>query len=379
MTKTPAAAGGLMDGAETPADMPVLRVQGPADMVHAIPYLLGFHPSRSLVVVGLAGTVSKRVVVTARADLDDFVDVTLMPRTVTGMVRGGAESFVGVVFDDDLSPGPFRGRLPWRDIATALHRAADDAGAGVDDVALVSRGRLWSYDCENVQCCPPEGRVVAVGTSPVAAAAAYAGMVALPDRASLGQLLQPREDPQQLAELFGRLEAAERDAVQTIVGGAQARLDRSDVRALFAAARSFDEPAADPTLGPDQLVRFGVALRRLAVRDAVWLGMDDGRIDGRRLWQRLATTLPAPFAAAPLFLFGWGTYRAGDGALAGIAAELALDNDPQYSAADLILAALSNAIDPRRLPKLRSHRQQPPRLRAGRREARRGGEARKDR
>lgn len=371
MTKVPITDGRA--GSSSAGEVPLVRVQGPADLVQAIPYLLGFHPSRSFVLVGLA---AKRVVVTARADLDDFVEATLLPHTVAAMVRGGTEAFVGVIFDDDVRPDPTAEQLPWRHLAAELHGVAAEAGADVDDVVLVTRGRMWSYDCCDPRCCPPEGRALE-GTPAVAAAAAYAGMVALPDRASLAELLRPSCDAAGLTELLGRLEAAEHAAVQAIAAGEQGRLDRADIRALFAAARAFDVPGTDPALSPEQLVRFGVALRRPAVRDALWLGIDDGRVDGRRLWQRLATSVPAPFSAPPLFLFAWATYRAGDGALAGTAAELALAGDPDYSAADLILAALSNAIDPRRLPRLRSQRQRSARVRAASREGRPGGEGRR--
>jgi hypothetical protein len=92
------------------------------------------------------------------------------------------------------------------------------------------------------------------------------------------------------------------------------------------------------------------------MRDAIWLGIDGHRIDGRPLWRQLARRLPEPYDAAPLFLFGWASWRAGDGALAGIAAERAVDSDPSYTAADLLLAALTRAADPRRMPRLRSRR-----------------------
>jgi hypothetical protein len=63
--------------------------------------------------------------------------------------------------------------------------------------------------------------------------------------------------------------------------------------------------------------------------------------------------LPSPYDAPPLFLFGWAAWRSGDGTLAGIAAERAVASDPNYSLADLLLAALSHGLDPRRFRKLR--------------------------
>ena len=393
------------------SDLPILRVGGLTDMAQAIPYLLGFHPERSLVVVGLA---ARRVVVTARMDLDDLTDPRLLPSTVSAMVRGGARSFLGAVFDDCAAP-PDSGDLPWCGVAAELtvaverlgaamgtHRApcddpdpdrwpraedresalefgadeaeddADDADGDIalDDVVLVSGGRLWSYTCRDARCCPPQGRPIE-GTSTVAAEAAFAGMVALPDRGSLAAQLEPRA-PAERDRLRPALDAAEADGMALTLAGAVASADRSAIRALFAAARALDDPQTALELPEEQVCRLGAALRRIDVRDSLWLGIDDRRIDGRRLWRQLAARLPAPFDAAPLFLFGWASYRAGDGALAGMAADRALDSDPAYSAADLLMAAVGQAINPHQLPRLRSTRsaRSGPWLRAGRREAR---------
>jgi hypothetical protein len=93
------------------------------------------------------------------------------------------------------------------------------------------------------------------------------------------------------------------------------------------------------------------------VRDAVWVAVDDRRLDGRPLWRQLARQLPSPYDAAPLFLFGWTSWRAGNGMLAGLAAERALASDPGYTAADLLLRTLvMNGVSPRSVPSLRSAR-----------------------
>ncbi len=99
--------------------------------------------------------------------------------------------------------------------------------------------------------------------------------------------------------------------------------------------------------------QFGAALSDIELRDSVWMAVDDGRLGGRPLWRELARRLPSPYDAAPLFLYGWAAWRSGDGALAGIAADRAVGSDPGYSAADLLLAALAQGVDPGRLPKLR--------------------------
>nr|WP_305070542.1 DUF4192 family protein [Micromonospora sp. 4G55] len=52
----------------TATDRPRLTVRSPADLLAAVPYLLGFHPADSVVVVAMR---AQRVVFAARADLPD--------------------------------------------------------------------------------------------------------------------------------------------------------------------------------------------------------------------------------------------------------------------------------------------------------------------
>ncbi len=326
---------------------PLLRVTGPADLAQAIPYLLGFHPSRSLVVVGLR---AKRVAVTARIDLRDLLDTPVLRETLASFACSGAEKIVAVVFDDEVERSVDCGELAWSELADEVHLTAGGQGLDVDEVALVSRGRLWSYDCADPRCCPPEGRPLGSDSSQIAATAAYAGLVALPDRSDLVAQLDRRVDPVELDGVLEQLRARDRAAAD-VAGRRKEERDRADARAVVDAARAFDEPGQEAILTDSERLDFAVALRRIPVRDAVWMALDSGQIDGRALWQRLATSLPAPFDAPPLFLFGWASYRDGNGALARIAADRALDSDPYYSAADLILAALSQALDPRLLPR----------------------------
>jgi hypothetical protein len=327
---------------------PLLRVTGPADLAQAIPYLLGVHPSRSLVVVGMR---AKRVAVTARIDLDDLLHTPVLGDTLDAFPLSGAEKVVAVVFDDSVPPREADGSLAWSDLADDVHEAAGRRGIDVDEVALVDRGRLWSYDCDDPACCPPQGRPLGADSSRIAATAAYAGLVALPGRDDLVAQLTRRVDPGELPGLLTALDARQHRAAAAVARGDRERRDHRDARALVSAARAFDAAGHDGVLADVQRLDFAVALRRIPVRDAVWLALDTGEIDGRPLWQRLATSLPAPYDAAPLFLFGWASYRDGNGALARIAAERAVDSDPNYTAADLILAALSQGLDPHRLPR----------------------------
>src|SRR5207253_2989413 len=122
-------------------------------------------------------------------------------------------------------------------------------------------------------------------------------------------------------------DAAERAALE----GAASRRTRSVKRAVFSAARSADAGAAP--VSDDDVARFGVALSEIDIRDSVWMAVDDRRLDGFELWRDLARRLPEPYDAAPLFLVGRCAWRNGNGTIAAVAAQRAVESDPHYSAA----------------------------------------------
>lgn len=329
-------------------DRPTLRVRGPADLLQAVPYLLSFHPHRSLVLVGLHQSL---LVVTVRLDLDDIAVPGVLPDAIAAMRRGGATDLVGVVYAEDTVADAVR-PLPWQWVADAVGDDAEAAGCVVLDVLLVAGDRWWSYVCDEPECCPGAGGPLPTGTSVFSAQATYAGMVALPSRSALEAVLQPRPDAERAA-LRDAIAQAEHASVQAVLDGRDERHQRSVKRALFAAARTAGRPGEGGAIDDATVARYGVALAEYPIRDSLWMAIDDGRLDGRELWRELAVRLPSPYDAAPLFLFAWCTWRAGNGALAGVAAERAIAADPAYSAADLLLAALQRGVDPRRLPRLR--------------------------
>ena len=328
---------------------PTQRISGPGELLQAVPYLLGFHPAQSVVLVGLNG---KRVVVTARLDLAD-AQLGAISYTLDTLSRAGSTSVIAVIYDDTATVREDDDdELPWQELAWDIETDAELVGCELIEVVLVSTGRYWSLVCDNLDCCPREGREVVHAGSAFSAAATYAGMVALPDRASLETLLDPLPDAQREA-LRDAIGHAERAAVRDTIAGEGARYERAVKRALFAAARASHTPKWAGTSG-DDAARFGAALRVLPIRDAVWMAIDDRRLDGRPLWRDLAHRLPSPYDAPALFLYGWACWRHGDGALARIAATRVVQSDADYTAGDLLLAALNQVVDPRRMPRLRS-------------------------
>jgi uncharacterized protein DUF4192 len=323
------------------------RISGPGELLQAVPYLLGFRPGASLVLVGLH---DGRLVVTARLDLIDATAPELVVHTLDAMVNGGSSSVLAAIYDDAAGGVD----APILLDAPGLELAAQRAGCELLDVLLVAGERWWSLLCAEPGCCPDEGQLLPTEPSPFAAAATFGGVVAFPDRAALEAVLDPAPDAERSA-LRPLIDSANESAAAAVRDGRGMRQERSVKRALFAAAR---ESAAPGWRGPDDATaaRFGVALQVIGVRDALWMAVDERRLDGRPLWRDLGRRLPSPYDGTALFLFGWAAWRSGDGTLAGIAGERAVLADPSCSAADMLLALLSHGIDPRRLPTLRSRR-----------------------
>ncbi len=321
-----------------------------------VPYLLGFHPRDSLVLVGIDGdfgpigedafTGTGHITVVARMDLAALTATThaaersaLIHSAAATIARSGAVRAALVLFPDvDLFDHGDR-------ISTLC------AGLSDVDAACVAEG-IEIVDCltavpnaagDGAERGP--GGIGAGVPSRIELEATYAGLVALPDRESLAQLIEPAPDGER--DRLREGVRAELAAAVPLDGDAGGRYCRRAVRQLYAAARQL------PVLQDGDVARYGAMLTRADVRQACWLAIEHKRLDGEPLWRELARRLPAPYDATPLFLFAWLQWRAGRGALAAIALERALASDPGHQGARLLEAALLSGLDPIRSPRLR--------------------------
>ena len=326
----------------------VLRLHSPGDLLEAVPYLIGFHPSESLVLVGIR---AGRVAVTVRLDLADGCGEAL-DGALDVLAGASIAELIAVVYGRSASAGepPTASAL-----IDELALAAAARGQSLVEALRVDEGRWWSYADP---FGTPDGQVLPGSSSAAAATATFAGLVALPDRFAVTAALDA-DTPQLRAALQQPIAAWEDRALQSILDGHRLRYQRGVKRALFAAAREADGtllPPAPMASRDEQLCRFAAGLTDVAVRDALWLAIDQGRLDGRRLWQELLRRMPTPYDAAPLFLYGWACWRDGNGVLAREAAQRALQSDAGYTAAELLLSAIDSGLDPFRTPRLRMPR-----------------------
>jgi hypothetical protein len=74
--------------------------------------------------------------------------------------------------------------------------------------------------------------------------------------------------------------------------------------------------------------------------------------EAEELWALLARTLPAPWRIEALVLLAFSAYARGDGPLAGVALETALDIDGSHRMAGMLDTALQTGLRPDRIREL---------------------------
>lgn len=310
--------------------------------MEAVPYLLGFHPSNSLVALALRGR-RHEVVFTMRLDLpptDERSVAGALARNIAAyLTHAEAEQAVLVVYCES-GRGP--DGLPCSRLVDAACRALRRSEVEILDALYVGAGRWWSYTCAAPECCPIEGHPMSTdGNSTVAATAIYAGLVALPNREAVEKILEPVGFPaaKAMAQALGRADEALAARIND-----QSSLDvvRAESRALLTAAVD-----TEPALPDDDAARLIVGLEDVVVRDECCEWTDTERAPAaQRLWVQLARRAAPGYDVVPLAMVGWFAWRGGDSTLARIAVDRCLRSDPQYSLALLLGEALDSAVNP---------------------------------
>lgn len=334
-----------------------VKLRSPADIVDAVPYLVGFEPHESLVVLSLRGPRS-RLGLTARVDLPAAKSATACARNFVGYLkRDGAARAIIVLYP----PSDGISHPSVKPLADALTKHLTRARIEVSELLCVCDGRWWSMQCADAECCPPSGTLIARDTtSELAAAMTVEGRVVLGSREELAAMLDPVGGMAAAAMAYAIPRAAEELAARVFAGhkreviaeslalyraAVDARLD-PDARVELEAAVA---PSArvDPQLTVDDAARLIVSLDLWGVRDELltWFEGDRGEAT-RALLIELVRRSVGPGDAAALTVLAWICYLRGNGALAGIAIDRARTADPEYSLAELLDQALSGAVDP---------------------------------
>lgn len=302
------------------ADPTVLRAREPGDILGAIPYLLGFHPTDSLVAAFVR---DRRVVVTARVDLAATADLeALFDQLEVVAQRVGTRAMVLVGYGDDDG------------LRELMRDLADVIPMDLIDVLAVSGDRWWSVCCDG-PCCPPDGRSYDIASHPLAAAAVMAGIPATSSRQEIVDLtagpgLADRE----------RLTGLADDQADRVAGMSQRRRRRRMKQIVRGAL-----VAGGPT--ETEAIEMAVLARDVMVRDEAWAMMSRARGDEHvALWRRVVSVAVWPYEAAPLGMLAIAGWVSGNGALLNCCIDRLEEVAPDYSLLELCKDISRLAIAP---------------------------------
>ena len=326
----------------------MVRAGSPAALLRLVPHLLGFMPEASLVVIGVAPP-RDRARVTLRYDLPD--------PPAANLVAEIAAHALGVLSAQRLTAAVAVGYGPEplvTPVARELREAAWQAGIDLKEFLRVQDGRYWSYVCGNEKCCPAAGvpfdaaaadpaeaeALAAVGERVLASRAAVAARVApLGGIARESMRQATRRAEQHIAQLLARVRRSGRlGAVRQMI----AAEGLAAVGAMIARYRDGGRFTSD-----DEIARITVALRDLRVRDDAWARMDPGHSAAhQRLWINVVRRAQPRYVAAPAALLAFVAWQSGHGALANVALDRALADDPRYSMALLLRQVITAGAPP---------------------------------
>ncbi len=320
-----------------------LRAATPDAVLAVIPHMLGFYPSRSLVVLGLGD--QHRVTVTFRYDLPEPYDHVL--GTDIAQHAGYVLSRERIRSALLVGYGPEELVLPV--VAQAAAKLGNH-GIQLEEALRAEGGRYWSLLCDDPSCCPPEGRPYDPGSHPAAAAMTRAGLGAHPDREALARTIQR---PGGTSDTIARATQQARLRLTRIIDAGEAagerdpklRATRIGRKEVQRAIRLYRAGGTIRSVG--QLAWLAVLLGDIRVRDDAWARMNPAHQDDHcRLWTDVLRGAATECAPAPASLLAFTAWQAGNGALAAVAVDRALAADPGYSMAHLLDSAIQAALPP---------------------------------
>ena len=334
----------------------------PADILASIPALLGFRPSQgNLIVLGSREDAPPAGPgrVGLRYDLPDWPNpiawhaITHHAAAVLAAQRYDTMTAVGYGPDGLVSP-----------LIHVLRQAADNSGLRLADLYRVQDGRYWSCLCQDPACCSPSGTPFGENQEPTAL---------LPDGGD-----QVPANREVLVAALAPADEEEARSMRAATGRARGRVTRVTRRAGTApdtAREAIRDSGLDAVRAgiaryrnDDQavLTRYEtawitVSLLDHTVRNDAWYRMDPQHREAHlRLWTGITRLARPGYVAAPASLLAFTAWQCGNGALASVALDRALDDDPRYQ-----MALLLHRIIDSGLPWSMTQDLMPPELAAG--------------
>jgi hypothetical protein len=313
-------------------DTPRIRLSSPGDTAQAVPYLLGFQPEESFVILVLN---QGRLAVTARTDLADVQSEPHLDQLISRIwARFPKADAVLMAYTKDHGTG-------WDTLGRADARLPRSAHAQ----HLLVDGNTWHQ---------PDGTTGTIDAdSPLATQAVLAGLTKQPHRSDLAARLASADDSDELFQKVIRV------AAQLPARSDDRRLIDEFSRLLVAnlAGQAGSRP---PAMDSEDAIALAILSQNPAVREVAMLSMTrDTAAEHLQLWCDVVNHTPAYGSEQPLHLAGLAAWLTGDGAVASMALERAkaatLPGNPRRTevVGDLLGQLIEHVVPPATWDRLR--------------------------
>ena len=315
-------------------------VKTPHDLLAAVPFLIGYHPTDSLVLISVK---SDSLEMAMRIDFPKNPPEGSYQLLASHLKRDNSEGALIVAYEPaDSLAGP-----------EVLHNVADAVALldiPIRELMLVRNNHWRSLLCSDDKCCPPEGNQIEEFVNSRIAAEQVASGKVLPFSDSEGlthsisatilakdinwnaQVVGFRVDPD-----ANNLNELQRDGAESIL-----------LLADFYSQNGFCKDY-------DLMARVLGRLSDIQVRDFALGCHTDQTINSYwAMWRDLLRIAPPKFVAPVASVFASIAYENGEGALAHRALDRAIEDDPEYSLARLLRRVFSSGWPPSGFAQLRS-------------------------
>ena len=315
------------------------ELTSPHDLLAAVPFMVGYHPKDSLVVMALRDA---KVSMAMRVDFPDSGSIASVSATVAGhLAREIADEaiIVGYLPTDVIESDPLE---IVRSIITLQ-------GISVKECIVVRGEYFRSNLCADLECCPPEGNLIPEILSSRVTAEQVAAGNPLPylDLDEMKRSISALPIDKELVRLIQGIEEID------YAGDDVTAHQREGANAIneMAIAFSKDQKIEDKSVVALVLVR----LLDLQVRDYA-MGMTTEETSDQLwdMWRYLLRLAPKGYVAPVAVIFATMSYERGDGALAQRALDRAMEDAPGYQMAKLLRRTFAAGWPPSAFTQMRA-------------------------
>jgi Domain of unknown function (DUF4192) len=311
----------------------------PHDLLAAIPFLIGYHPENSLVLVALK---DDSVGMAMRVDMPTDIAPESYDSLASHFQREAADAALIVAYvDSETDPEPVL-----INTSAALLRA----GISIKESLIVFDGRYRSMLCHDSECCPPLGSPIPdIDSSRIAAEHVIAGHP-MPFAnvsglvQSIAALPSAMEESWQSEVRAFWIESDSENLLDLQRDGATAVIDLAGEYAQGRGAEDRELVARVIGRISDIQVRdYALGSHNEETADAYW-----------QMWRELLLIAPRGFVAPIASIFAALAYERGEGALAHKALDRALADDERYSLALLLRRVFTAGWPPQSFSAMRA-------------------------